>query len=203
MIKNIIFDCSETLLGFHAIDYLAGLTGDRDKAVKMHYSMFGTPAWHLYDNGQLPEEEVESTLLPLLPEEDRELGRKYLREWINTYDVLDGAPEMLEDVRKAGMKTYLLSDFPPCFGVLWDRFEFLHHFDGRVVSYEVGYSKKDGTIFDILLEQYGLDPAECVFIDDIARNVAIGEEHGIPGIVFTDMPALRRELERLGVLPAR
>jgi len=29
MIKNIIFDCSETLLSFHAIDHLATLMGDR------------------------------------------------------------------------------------------------------------------------------------------------------------------------------
>jgi len=202
MIKNIIFDCSETLLSFHAIDHLATLTGDRDRAVRIHFTMFQSPAWHLYDNGRLPEDQLEPSLLPLLPEEDRGIASRYLKEWIDTYGVIDGAPQLLEDVRAAGYRTYLLSDFPPCFSVLWDKYEFLHHFDGRVVSCEVGYSKKDGVIYDILLEKFALDPAECIFIDDIPRNIQIGEEHGIPGILFTDMPSLRRELERLGVLPS-
>ena len=201
MIKNIIFDCSETLLSFHAIDYLASLVGDREKAVKMHYTLFRSEPWHRYDNGKLPENELESSLLPLLPEEDRETGRLYLREWINTYGVIEGAPQLLEDVRKAGLRTYLLSDFPPCFSVLWKKYEFLHHFDGRVVSCEVGYSKKDGVIYDILLEKYGLNGSECLFIDDVPKNVEIGEAQGIPGVVFTDMPSLRRELVSLGVLP--
>ena len=200
MIKNIIFDCSETLLSFHAIDHLASLVGDREKAVKMHYTLFRSEPWHRYDNGKLPENELESSLMPLLPEEDRETGRRYLREWIDTYGVIDGAPQLLEDVRKAGFRTYLLSDFPPCFSVLWDKYEFLHHFDGRVVSCEVGYSKKDGVIYDILLEKYGLNASECLFIDDVPRNVEIGEEHGIPGVVFTGMDELRKELQKRGIL---
>lgn len=200
MIKHIIFDCSETLLSFGAIDYLTTLTGDRDAAVKMHYTLFRSDPWHRYDNGQLPEEALEDALLPLLPAEDREIGRRYLREWIHTYGVIDGAPELLQDVRCAGYGMYLLSDFPPCFSVLWDKFDFLHDFDGRVVSYEVGFSKKDGTIYDILLEKYHLNPAECIFIDDVPKNVEIGKDHGIDGIIFTDMPSLRRELEARGIL---
>jgi len=200
MIKNVIFDCSETLLSFEAVDYLASLVGSREEAERIHFTMFTSPAWHLYDNGQLPEEELESALLPLLPEKDRAIAARYLKEWINTYGIIEGAPEVVEDVRKAGYKTYLLSDFPPCFNVLWEKYEFLHHFDGRIVSCEIGYSKKDGVIFDILLQTFGLDPAECIFIDDIPRNIRIGEEHGISGILFTGVEPLREELARRGIL---
>lgn len=201
MIKNIIFDCSETLLRFGAIDHLTTLlSGDREAALRMHYTLFRSAAWHRYDNGQLPEELLEDALLPLLPECDRDIGRRYLREWIDTYSVIEGAPELLADVRKAGYGMYLLSDFPPCFRVLWEKFDLLHGFDGRVVSYEVGYSKKDGTIYDILLEKYHLNASECLFIDDIQKNVDIGEEHGISGILFTGMDDLRRELNARGIL---
>jgi len=57
--------------------------------------------------------------------------------------VLDGIPELLDDVRSAGYGMYILSDFPPSFRWLWEKFEFLHDFDGCVVSFEVGCSKKD------------------------------------------------------------
>ena len=203
MIRNIIFDCSETLLSFQAIDYLASLTGDRERAVRIHFTLFRSPAWHRYDNGQLPEEEMESALLPLLPEEDRAVGGRYLKEWIHTYGIIEGAPQLLEEIRSAGYRTYLLSDFPPCFRVIWEKFSFLHQMDGRVVSSEVGYSKKDGKIYDILLEKYDLKPEECIFIDDVPRNVEIGREHGIDGIVFTGMAALRKELQTRGILSGK
>lgn len=201
MIKNIIFDCSETLLRFAAIDHLTMLmNGDRDAAVKMHYTLFRSEPWHRYDNGQLPDEELEDSLLPLLPKEDRPTAARYLREWVHTYSVIDGMPQLVESLRKAGYGLYLLSDFPPCFHVLWEKFDILHGFDGRVVSYEVGCSKKDGVIYDILLEKYGLNPAECIFIDDVPQNVEIGEAHGIAGILFTGADALRSRLKEMGLL---
>lgn len=202
MIQNVIFDCSETLLNFCAIDHLATLTGDRERAIRIHYTMFQSPAWHRYDNGQLPDEELESALLPLLPEADRAIAARYLKEWMQTYSIIDGAPQLLEEIRARGYRTYLLSDFPACFREIWKKFDFLHRMDGRVVSYEVGYSKKDGKIYDILLEKYGLNPAECIFIDDVPRNVEIGREHGIDGIVFTGIDNLRWELQKLGILAA-
>ena len=73
-------------------------------------------------------------------------------------------------------------------------------FDGYVVSYEVGCSKKDGVIYDILLEKYGLNGSECVFIDDVQKNVDIGEEHGIPGILYAGVEPLRAELASRGIL---
>ena len=200
MVKNIIFDCSETLLRFQAIDFLATLTGDREKAVHMHYTMFRSHPWHLYDNGQLPESELEGALLPLLPEEDHAIASRYLKEWVHTYSVIEGMPEIVEELRAKGYGLYLLSDFPPCFSILWDKFDLLHGFDGYVVSYEVGCSKKDGIIYDILLEKYGLNGSECVFIDDVQKNVDIGEAHGIPGILYTGVEPLRAELASRGIL---
>lgn len=201
MIRNIIFDCSETLLRFGAIDHLTALIGgDRAAAEKLHYAIFRSEPWHMYDNGQLPEDELEGAILPLLPEADRPVARRYLHEWLNTYSVIDGMPELLDELRSAGYALYLLSDFPPCFRVLPEKFELLNRFDGRVVSYEVGCSKRDGRIFDILLEKYGLNAAECIFIDDLQPLVNKGEAHGIAGIRFAGVDALRSALKERGIL---
>ncbi|MFQ7503442.1 MAG: HAD-IA family hydrolase [Alistipes finegoldii] len=58
-------------------------------------------------------------------------------------------------------------------------------FDGEVVSCEEGTVKPEPRIYEILLERYGLDPAETLFIDDRAANIAAAEGLGIAGYLST------------------
>ena len=44
--------------------------------------------------------------------------------------------------------------------------------------------KPEPRIYEILLERYGLDPAETLFIDDRAANIAAAEGLGIAGYLF-------------------
>jgi 2-haloacid dehalogenase len=74
------------------------------------------------------------------------------------------------------------------------RFSFLGRFRGVVVSGEERAAKPDPRIYRILLERYHLDPADCLFIDDVPRNVDGARAAGMDGILFTSAAALRREL---------
>ena len=38
------------------------------------------------------------------------------------------------------------------------------YFDGIIISSDVGYSKPDKRIFDFLIEKYGLNRSDCVFV---------------------------------------
>ena len=58
--------------------------------------------------------------------------------------------------------------------------------------------KPDPAIYRLALERFGLKPAEAVFIDDRADNVAGAEAVGVRGLVFTGAAALRRDLSGLG-----
>ena len=64
------------------------------------------------------------------------------------------------------------------------RFPVYRLFDGEVVSCEEGTVKPEPRIYEILLERYGLDPAETLFIDDRAANIAAAEGLGIAGYLF-------------------
>ena len=55
-------------------------------------------------------------------------------------------------------------------------------------------------LYRILCREYGLDPAECCFIDDFPLNVEAAWTVGMQGIVFDgDIRRLRRELKEIGV----
>src|SRR5215468_4278640 len=70
-------------------------------------------------------------------------------------------------------------------------------FDVVVISGEVGMRKPEERIFRHAAGLLGLDPAECVFVDDIQVNVTAAETLGMTAILHTDPAAT---LTRLGGL---
>ena len=63
--------------------------------------------------------------------------------------------------------------------------------------------KPDPRIFQVFFETHAVDPADTVYIDDLKPNVDAAVALGMHGIVFTDPPALRNELVKLGLLAPR
>ena len=59
--------------------------------------------------------------------------------------------------------------------------------------------KPERRIYEILLDRYRLDPAETLFIDDRAANIAMARELGINGFRFDshDAAASCEALRRL------
>ena len=55
--------------------------------------------------------------------------------------------------------------------------------------------------FELFLETFAIDPAQAVYIDDLGPNVEAAAACGMHGILFTDPPALRSELVRVGLIP--
>ena len=52
----------------------------------------------------------------------------------------------------------------------------------------MGIIKPAREIFECLCNRYGLNPAECVFIDDLAANVAAAKSYGIHALQFFGDP---------------
>ncbi|MBM3413126.1 MAG: HAD family phosphatase [Bacteroidetes bacterium] len=85
------------------------------------------------------------------------------------------------------------------FHIALDRFDFLHWFDGRLVSGEEGTRKPFPEFYQLLFSRYQINPSSAVFIDDNLRNVKAGEALGLRGIHFQSAPQLKARLEQLGI----
>jgi len=85
------------------------------------------------------------------------------------------------------------------FPIALDRFEFLHWFDGRLVSGEEGTRKPFPEFYQLLFSRYQVNPSSAVFIDDNLRNVKAGEALGLQGIHFQSATQLHEELKLLGI----
>ena len=73
-------------------------------------------------------------------------------------------------------------------------------FGTLVVSGRERVSKPEARIYRLLCERAGVEPAECVFIDDGLHNVEGARSIGMDGIHFTGAEALETELAARGLL---
>lgn len=199
MIKNLIFDCSDTLLRFGGLNWLREVT-DEERALRIHRGMFLLPEWACYDRGEIGGGETREKYLASMKPEDRELANEYFDTWYRKHTVIDGIPELLTELKKKGYGLYLLSDYPECFEHVWESFELFKLFDGRGISYELHARKRERTAFPLLLERYGLTAEECFFADDLYLNTDAATECGITAHLFTTTENLREELTGLGIL---
>ncbi len=201
MIKNLIFDCSDTLLHFGGLNWLREVTGDEERAMHIHRTMFLLPEWPIYDKGNLDGETVKEKLVAALDDGDRELGLRYFDEWYRKHTMIDGIPELIAELKEKGYKLYILSDYPECFEYVWESFSgFFKIFDGRGVSYELHARKRERTAFPMMLERYDLKAEECYFVDDLYLNTDAAAECGLCAHLFTNTESLREELNKLGIL---
>jgi putative hydrolase of the HAD superfamily len=98
-------------------------------------------------------------------------------------------------VREAGVRTGLLSN---SWGVGdYPRHLFPGMFDAVVISAEVGMRKPEERIFRHAVELLGLEPQDCVFVDDLEANVTAAEAIGMTGVLHREPEVT---VDRLGEL---
>jgi putative hydrolase of the HAD superfamily len=103
--------------------------------------------------------------------------------------------EALRRARAAGIKTGLISN---SWGRgRYDRESFSQLFDGVVISGEVGLYKPQPEIFQLGAERVGLQPSECVFVDDLRENCEGAEAIGMTAVLHRGAAASLEQLEDL------
>jgi epoxide hydrolase-like predicted phosphatase len=115
------------------------------------------------------------------------------RMWAGT-KLDDGMLEVFRRLHDLGVPTGLLSN---SWGNGYPRELFAERFDAVVISSEVGMRKPEPRIFLHATGLLGLTPAECVFIDDIAANIAAAEQLGFTGVLHTNTATTRQQLSGL------
>jgi putative hydrolase of the HAD superfamily len=106
--------------------------------------------------------------------------------------------EVMRAARRAGLRTGLLSN---SWGGGYPRHLFPDLFDAVVISAEVGMRKPEEQIFRLASEILGLQPAECVFIDDIGDNVAAAQAVGLVAVHHRTAGETRAQLAGLLGVP--
>jgi 2-haloacid dehalogenase len=108
---------------------------------------------------------------------------------------------ILRELRDRGVALYALSNWSAeKFPHAEERYEWLGWFRGVVVSGRVKLAKPDPAIFHYLLETYGLEVPDILFVDDHEPNIVAARQLGIAAHHFRGAEGLRADLRARGLL---
>lgn len=200
MIDTIIFDLGGVLVDWNP-RYLYDKIFKSEEEITWFKQNIFTPEWNSQLDAGRPFSEVANELALRFPHHEVVI-RAWHSRWMETirgpkHDTV----EVLERLRKAGhQKLYALTNWSDeTFPWALETFEFLHWFDGIVVSGIEKTCKPDPELYQILLKRYRINPSTSVFIDDTLPNVETARTLGIDAIHFQGAALLTEELKKRGI----
>jgi len=151
---------------------------------------------HQLERGELSVEEFEHLFSEALAAEGSAVEARGLvgRMLADLAIYEDSMTSLVTRAHASGVRTGLLSN---SWGNDYDRSDWHEMFDVVVISGEVGMRKPEREIFELAVDRIGLPAGECVFIDDMAHNVAAAARVGLVGIVHRSFGETAGELAAL------
>ena len=200
-IETIVFDLGGVLVDWDpAYVYLEVFDGDRQK-VDWFLNNICTHDWNVEQDAGRPLKVATDLLVDKYPQYEA-----WIRIFYDRWEDMLGGP-IHETVRllyqlKINNKhrLYALTNWSSeTFPVALQRYDFLKHFEGILVSGEEKTRKPFGKIYDILIDRYQIDPFKSVFIDDNYENIVAAEKANMTGIHYKNTLQLKDALINLGV----
>ena len=199
MIKHLVFDMGNVLIAWDPDEIIArrGITGEDAK--RLRREVFNGVEWVSMDRGTMSQDEGLRRIRRRLPPRLHEAARCTRDWWKDELRPVEGIAELIREIKALGYDVYLLSNATSFVHDYFHRLPACECFSGRIISADWGLLKPQREIYEKLFADYGLDPAECFFIDDSPLNIDGAACVGMPGTVFfNDMARLRRELNEAG-----
>ena len=122
-------------------------------------------------------------------------------DWVTALNKRRGHdPELLAyilQLRKQ-YKIGLLSNIGPGgLQVMWPKGELKKYFDVTIASGDVGHIKPEPEIYQLMATRLGVEPTECVMIDDLEKHCVGARNAGMQAIQYSHFAQCRAELEKL------
>ena len=200
-IKNIIFDLGGVLIDWNP-EYVYQKIITDEKERKDFLENICTMSWNEEQDGGRSIQEANNLLLSLYPDKSDYILAFYQRWEEMLKGPIEGTVEVLKQLKLNNKyKIYALTNWSAeTFPRALELFDFLHWFDGRIVSGEEKTRKPFREIYDLTLSRFGMDASETLFIDDNYRNITAAEACGIQSIHFQSPALLIDELKKRGVI---
>lgn len=209
-IKAAFFDFGGVILSspFEAFDRYEQEKGlPKDLIRTINSTNPDTNAWARFERSEVTFGEF----CDLFEAEARTLGHEVAARDIMPLLAGDIRPEMVEAVRRCSerLKTAVLTnnwvsfdDFPTA-SRADGRDEVLALFDAVIESSKVGVRKPDQRFYEIACETVGVEPSECVFLDDLGVNLKPARAMGMTTIKVVDAAQAISDLEAVVGFPLR
>ena len=172
--RNIVFDMGGVLVDYTADNATWHYTDDPEIVREIHNVLFCSQEWMALDMGSMTDEQAIMRILPRLSSEKvREIAKATFEHWHEYNNVArPGMEQIVRALKTRGQRVYILSNVSRR---LTDTYKSVvpasDQYDGAFFSGEVLALKPQPIIYQMSFERFGLNPADCFFIDDVQDNV--------------------------------
>ena len=205
---NVVFDFGGVLFDWRPHEFLSRLLPELAPTAEAAHALaavffegFGGD-WAAFDRGTVEPEALAHTIA-------RRTGlavhdtRKVIHGVPHELLPVAGTVALLRRLHAAGHWLYYLSNMPEAYAQhLEASHDFLSLFRDGVFSARVKLVKPEPEIYAYALRVFRIDPADTLFIDDVAHNADAARAAGWQAVHFQSPVQCEAELVRHGLLPA-
>lgn len=198
MIKSVIFDIGNVLVDFDWEGHMRRICPHLNEKdfEEINVAAWGNNRWDRFDLGE-DAQSVINDIIAHAPKYEKEI-KSIFENFKGCFRRLESSISWIQDLKRRGYKVYYLSNYseiametnPECL-------DFVPLMDGGIFSCYVHVIKPDKRIYELLCEKYDLVPEECVFIDDLERNVEGARKYGMKAIQLVSVRQAQEDLNKL------
>jgi FMN phosphatase YigB (HAD superfamily) len=197
--RTIIFDLGKVIVDFDHMFFCRNASLHCDlNPDEIYRKIFHAGLEKSFDSGALTPEaffDAASSTLGLKIEIDL-----FAYLWSDIFTIIKGIEALIDRLKQQYRLICLSNTNPWHFNWCRQHFKVLEAFDACILSYECHCCKPDLDIYKKTLEKAGTLPEMCLYIDDIADNVAAAQQLNMQGIVFSCVVELEQALLDNGYL---
>jgi 2-haloacid dehalogenase len=201
-IDTIIFDLGGVLIDWNPeYVYLDVFEGDRKK-MQWFFDTVCTNDWNEKQDAGYPLQKATEERIALFPEHE-ELIRMFYGRWEEMLgEAIDGSVTILKSlIKNPNYRVVALTNWShETFPIALERFDFLHWFEGIIVSGTEKTRKPFAEIYELTLNRFNITAENSIFIDDNLRNIKAAEALGINGIHFESPNVLLDQLKTFSIV---
>jgi len=196
LINTIIFDIGDVLMNFDNIAYIHRMFQNDETERHVQDAIWGSGYWDEMDRG-LEAQEALRRMVAADPDYEKEISSAFyhIEQCMGRKEY---AIPWIQELKRRGYQVFYLSNYSTyVMKAKPEVLDFIPYMDGGVFSCEVRLIKPEPAIYRKLLDTYGLEPENCVFLDDRQPNLEPAAAMGIHTIRFESYPQAREKLEQL------
>ena len=178
---DIILDMGNVLLEWNKDKILRSVVKTEKDYMILDKAIFQSGLWERLDLGTLTREELVLKVVSMIGSIYQEKVQEVVWNWPFYIEIYTEVFPLLVRLKEKGHRIFVLSNTSPVFyELLEEQLSPLNEIlDGFVLSCDIKAIKPDPKMFEEILHKYQLDPANCIFLDDVKDNTKMAESLGI------------------------
>ena len=194
MIKNIILDVGGVLFDDGKQKFTKILNMDIKEVSRITDIAFGKK----FKQCMLGEKSIIEYIKEFETNVDYELLKYILDpQYYNiTFPIIKETVDYIYQLKENGYNLYLLTNITDgSYAYINSILNINELFDGGAYSFKEHVIKPDHNFYNILIQRYNLNKDECIFFDDVEKNVQAGNDVGIRSVKYNSIEDIKNNLE--------